>query len=197
MIARNVTLVLLVATLAGCMTVTVSKDASKWTIEVASSEILPSGPCRIYDERNNLMFEGTLLAGKMDSTWTGFGSGGDRLAVLSYRDGRRSGPVKMWFGPLAYPQARGRVKLEGVFLDGDYDGTVTRYYPSGAKECVRVYEHGALKTAQFWSPDGIEMSGNSAMTEAASELKADLTYLALIDDMVARSLAQAHRIVRP
>ncbi len=183
-------------TLVGCRTVSVSSDASKWTIELASSEPLPSGPCRIYDDEDRLMLEGTLASGKMVGTWTSFGSNGDRLAVWSYRDGVRSGPVQMWYGPLAYPKARGRRKLDGAFLDGDYEGTVTRYYPSGARQSVRVYERKVLTSTRYWSPDGVEKSGASAAAEAASELKADMTYLATLEDMVARSLAQARRKVR-
>jgi len=102
----------------------------------------------------------------------------------------------MWYGPFAYPEARDRRKLEGAFLDGDYEGTVTRYYPSGARESLRVYEHKVLTRAQYWSPDGVEKSAASAQARAVSELKADLIYLATLEDMVARSLNQAHRKIR-
>src|SRR6266566_9022091 len=36
----------------------------------------------------------------------------------------------MWYGGLRYPEARGHLKLEGAFSNGDYDGAVTRYHPS-------------------------------------------------------------------
>ena len=196
MIARDFILALLTLTFVGCSTISVSSDASKWTIELSSSESLPSGPCRIYDEEDRVMLEGTLTSGKMDGTWTSFGSNGDRLAVWSYREGVRSGPVQMWYGPLAYPKGRGCRKLEGAFLDGDYEGTVTRYYPSGARQSLRVYQNKVLTSTQYWSPDGVEKSPASASAEAASELKADMTYLATLEDMVVRSLAQAHRKVR-
>src|SRR2546425_7737039 len=111
MIARDFILALLTLTFVGCSTISVSSDASKWTIELSSSESLPSGPCRIYDEEDRVMLEGTLTSGKMDGTWTSFGSNGDRLAVWSYREGVRSGPVQMWYGPLAYPKGRGCRKL--------------------------------------------------------------------------------------
>ena len=143
MITRKLALVFLALALAGCTTITAPNDASKWTIELASSDALPSGPCRVYDEMHRLMLEGTLAAGKMDGTWTHWGSQGDRYGVWSYHQGVRSGPVQMWYTPFANPDARGRLKLEGTFLDGGYEGTVTRYYPSGTSECVRVYERGA------------------------------------------------------
>ena len=81
-------------------------------------------------------------------------------------------------------------------MDGAYEGTVTRYYPYGAQESVRVYERGVLKSSQYWSPDGTEWSAASAKSKAESELKADSKYMAALEDMVARSLAQAHRKIR-
>lgn len=193
MIARTLTLVVLALILAGCRTLTAPNDASQWTIDLASSEALPSGPCRIYDEVHRLMLEGTLAAGKMDGTWTSFGSDGGRLSVLSYRGGVLNGPVQMWYGFLAYPEARGRLKLEGAFVDGVYDGTVTRYYPSGARQSVRVYNHGLLKSSRYWSLNGTERSAPSSEANAEFELKADMNYMAAQEGMVARSLAQANR----
>jgi len=194
----NVTLVLLALTLAGCTTFTVLNDASQWTIELASSEPLPSGSCKIYDDLDRLMLEGTLSAGKMDGTWTSFSSQGDRLPLLkwSYRNGMRNGPVQMWYGPLAYPAASGHLNTEGTFLNGVYDGAVTAYYPSGAKRCVRVYDHGTLKSCQYWSPEGIEYSTSEAVTEANRETQSDLLYIATEEDVVTRSLAQAHRKIQ-
>jgi len=135
--ARNYSLTLLALTLAGCVTPTVQNDASKWTIELTSFEPSESSPCRIYDAQHRLMLEGTLASGKMDGTWTSTGSDGTRLATWSYRQGVRHGPVKMWYGALRYPDVGGHLKLEGTFADGEYDGTVTRYYPFGYKHwCV-------------------------------------------------------------
>ena len=94
------------------------------------------------------MLDGTLASGRMDSTWTSTGSDGTRLATWSYRQGVRHGAVQMWSGALRYPGAGGHLKLEGTFADGVYDGTVTRYYSSGTKQCVRVYERGVLKSTQ-------------------------------------------------
>jgi hypothetical protein len=99
----------------------------------------------------------------------------------------------MWYGPHASPDARGHVKLEGAFLEGDFDGTVTTEYPSGAQRCLRVYDHGVLKSSQYWASDGTEKSPASADEEAARELNADLTYVASMENMVARALAQANR----
>src|SRR2546426_970711 len=126
---RNLSLALFALTLAGCVTPTVLNDANKWTIELASDEASPSGPCRIYDDLHRLMLDGTLASGKMDGSWTSTGSDGTRLATWSYRQGVRHGAVQMWYGALRYPGAGGHLKLEGTFADGEYDGTVTRYYP--------------------------------------------------------------------
>jgi len=142
------------------------------------------------------MLEGTLASGKMDGTWTSTGSDGAQLAVWSYRLGVRHGPVRMWYSALDDPEASGHFKLEGTFANGQYDGMVTRYYPFGARQSVRVYERKALKSAQYWSPDGVEKPVESAMGEAAFELKADLSYLATLEDMVRGALAQAQRKVR-
>jgi hypothetical protein len=193
--ARNFSLALLAFALAGCMTPTVLNDASKWTIELVSSDSSPSGACRIYDDMHRLMLDGTLASGKMDGTWTSTGSDGTRLARWSYRQGVRHGPVTMWYGALRYPQAGGHLKLEGAFSDGEYDGTVTRFDPSGTRQSVRVYEHGVLKSSQCWSPSGSEASPAAAAREADFEHKQDMAYLSTLEDMVTRSLAQARREV--
>lgn len=192
---RNPILFLLVLALAGCTTVTVLNDASKWTIDLASSEPTPSGPCRIYDDLGRLMLTGTLSDGKMDGTWTSFSSQGARLPLLkwSYRNSLRNGLVQMWYGPLAYPEASGHLNTEGTFLDGAYDGTVTAYYPSGAKKSMRMYDRGTLKNCRYWSPEGVEHSATEAVAEANRETKADLDYIASEEDGVTRALAQAHR----
>lgn len=175
---------------------TVLNDASKWTIDVASSEPSPSGPCRIYDDLHRLMLEGTLASGKMDGNWTSTGSNGTRLATWSYRQGVRHGPIEMWYGPLSYSGAGGHIKLEGTFVDGSYDGTVTRFYPSGTRQSVRVYEHGILRSSQSWSQGGSKASPSAAMQEAEFEQKQDMAYLSTLEDMVARSLVQAHREIK-
>jgi hypothetical protein len=187
---------LLALTLAGCRAPTVLKDASKWTIELATSESSPTGPCHIYDDLHRLMLEGTLTSGKMDNTWISTGSDGTRLAVWSYRQGVRHGPVQMWYSAFRYPEAKGRLKLEGAFADGQYDGTVMRFYPSGARQSARVYERGVLKNSQYWSPGGSEESTASAEAEANFEHQADMSYLGTLEDMVTRSLAQARREVK-
>jgi hypothetical protein len=194
--ARNLSFTVLALTFAGCVAPPVLNDASKWTIEVTSSESLPSGPCRIYDDLHRLMLEGMLAAGKMDGTWTSWGSDATRLAVWSYCKGLRYGPVQMWYGALRYPEARGRLKLEGTFANGEYDGAVTRFYPSGKRQSVRVYEHGLLKSSKYWSPDGSEASAASAKAEADFEHEADMSYLSTLEGMVACSLTQARREVR-
>jgi hypothetical protein len=194
----NITLVLLALTLAGCTTFTVLNDASNWTIELASSEPSPSGSCKVYDDLGRLMLEGMLSAGKMDGTWTSFSSQGVRLPLLrwAYRDGARNGPVQMWYGPLAYPEASGHLNTEGTFLDGVYDGTVTTYYPSGTKISVRIYDHGTLKSCQYWSPEGVEHSSAEAVAEANRETQSDLRYITSEEDSVTRALAQAHRRIQ-
>ena len=68
-------------------------------MELSSSESLPNGPCRIYDDIRRLILEGALVSGKTDGTWTPIGSNGDRLAVWSYRQSVRNGAVQMWYGP--------------------------------------------------------------------------------------------------
>jgi hypothetical protein len=139
------------------------------------------------------MLAGTLATGKMDGAWTSFGSNGDRLAVLSYHQGVRNGPIEMWYGAFAFPVAAGHRKLTGAFVDGDYEGTVTRYYPTGARQSERGYEHKTLKSARLWLPDGTEQPGAAAMAEADADHKADMTYLAKLEDMVTQALAHAQR----
>jgi len=102
----------------------------------------------------------------------------------------------MFYKALRYPEAGGHIKLQGRFADGQYDGTVTRFHPSGARQSVRVYERGVLKSSQYWSPAGSEASSVAAAREADCEHKQDMAYLSTLEDVVARSLAQARREVR-
>jgi hypothetical protein len=171
-------------------------ESRHWTIELASSNTPPSGPCKIYDRQQKLMLGGTLASGKMDGTWTSFGSDGTRLAVWSYHQGVKNGPVELWYGAFGYPEAAGRRQLEGTFADGDFDGTVTCYYPSGARECMRTYEHKMLKSARYWSSNGAEQPAAAALAEANSEHKVDMAYLAKLEEITAQALAQAQRKIR-
>src|SRR4051812_23241961 len=118
----------------------VSNDPTKWTIEIASNEPQLTGPCRIYDELHRLMAEGSVTENKMDGAWKFSASNGTPVVEASYRSGVREGPVKMWFGRWHYPAAVGKVKLEGVMVNGNYDGQVTRYDHTGIKQSVRIYE---------------------------------------------------------
>ena len=170
-------------------------DASLWTIELSSTELFPSGSCRIYDDSHRLMLEGTLKSGKMDGTWTSVGSDGAKLMVWSYQLGIRNGPVQMWYGAFRYPDAAGRLKLVGVFANGQYDGEVIRYYPSGDREIVRIYEHGVHKSSRYWFPNGIESSTEIANKAADFNHQADLDYYEMQEDMLASALKKAHRII--
>lgn len=170
--------------------------ASKWTIELTSAATLPSGPCRIYNPENHLFAEGHLVAGVMDGTWTVWANEKNKVCELSYRNGVRHGPVKMWYGT-RFPSECGRLKLEGIFLDGTYDGAVTVYYPSSKRRSLRVYEHGELKRSQLWAPDGTEQPSESARVDAARLLKADMEYVEITEYVVAESLSHAHRKILP
>ena len=187
---------LLVLLFAGCVAPGVNIDASKWVIDVASNDAAPTGPIKIYDSQNRLMLDGSLVAGKMDGTWTAWTSDGERVVIWHYRNGLRHGPIQMWYGRFAYPEAAGRLKLEGDFEDGHYEGKVTRYHASGARRSVRLYEQGVIKSAQCWGPDGTEQPPALTAEVAAEEHKGDMTYLENLEGMVPTSLAQAQRRIR-
>ena len=196
MIIRTLTIASLAFLFAGCRSVPDMNDPSKETIELTSSDTLPSGPCRIFDPRNRLMLEGTLASGKKDGTWSAWSSQGKKLYMLLYRQDVLNGPVLMWFGSSYASEARGNLMLVGSFLDGVYDGTVIRYYPSGARKSVSVYDHGDLKSSRYWLADGSESSTTVALEMAANDLKTDMAFLAATDEVVATSLAKAQRRIR-
>lgn len=169
-------------------------ESGDWMIEVESWERSPNGRCRIYDQREQLMLEGTLAQGRMDGEWKSFASTGQELVLLSYREGVREGPVRMWYGPYGFKEAAGRLKLEGAFRGGRYEGEVMRYHPSGKPRMLRVYENGALKTCQAWQDDGTEVPAGKRLEDAAAaELEADLAYLTELEGMVNRALMHARR----
>ena len=58
-------------------------------------------------------------------------------------------------GELRYREAGGHLKLEGTFLDGGYDGTVTRFYPSGTRQSLRV--NLSATTNKYITRDGIRI----------------------------------------
>jgi hypothetical protein len=188
---------LLVLLLAACASAPEPSGASKWTIELVSLAPSPDGQCKIYDDANRLMLEGKLVDGKMDGIWTAWGSSGDRLAVLPYLSGVRNGRFQMWYGPLGDPAARGRLKLEGSFDHGSLQGAVTRYFPTGSRRSIRIYENGVLTSARYWSPEGVELSPSEAQKAAADELISDMQYVGALEGMVPQALAQARRKVSP
>ena len=166
------------------------------SIEVASSDPLPSGPCRVFDELHRLMLEGTLAAGKMDGTWVATGSDGTKVMEWNYRQGVRHGRVKMWYSGMRDRSEAGKPKLEGVMEDGGWVGTVQRTYPSGARQSERVYEHGVLKSNRYWAPNGIEAPPHIAVEEGNFEHEADREYFEFEETTVAHALAEAPREIR-
>ena len=187
---------LLTVMLSGCVGLTPRFEHGPDIVELESSATPPTGRCRIYDWRENLMAEGNLVAGKLDGTWSFFGSQSDRLAMLSYENGVLRGPFQMWYGPWGSPAARGRLKLDGGFVAGRFDGPITRYHPAGPRRSVRIYERGVLKSTQLWAPDGTEQPAASAKQQAILDLKADLQYLKGIEENVSKSLAEGRRRIR-
>jgi hypothetical protein len=173
---------------------TLSNDPTKWTIEIASHEPKLSGRCRIYDEFHRVMAEGSIADDKMDGAWTFTASDGTPIVESSYRSGVRDGPVTMWFGRWRYPDAVGKVKLQGVMVNGNYEGQVTRYDHTGVKQSVRTYEGGVLKNAQWW--DGpIEAPPKKALEESQLEHQRDMQYFQQLESVFPIALEKARRVV--
>lgn len=193
-------LCLLLITLSGCISPSYqsSADSAKdWTIELTSNAPLPSGSCSIYDAQHRLMLKGDLFEGKMDGTWISYGSDGGLLASITYHQGQKNGPVKMWFSYLSGPSAAGRIKLTGAFVDGEYDGTVTRLYSSGEPQIVRIYKNGIIQSSRYWSQNGQESSKTIASNNAKSFNFQDVQYFGSIENMVTQALDSARREIKP
>ena len=195
-ILKHLTFVLAGFLFTGCNTILTTGDAGRPVVELTSSDVPPSGLCRIYSE-NKLMFEGTLASGKMDGAWAAWNSQGVRIVICTYQQGVRSGLVQMWYGGLSHPEDRWRLKLEGTFLDGVYHGIVTNYSPTDASQLLREYEHGTLKKAWHANlPSGTVTPPDEAQAKAITLLKDDLDYLTMLEGMVNQALTEGQRKIR-
>ena len=169
------------------------KGPSQWTIELPSQAHPQDGSCKIIDDHGNLMLAGVLKNGKMDGEWKAYGSNGDCLVAINYADGVRNGKVEMWYGKVAFPDAKGRLKLAGTFSAGSYHGIVTRYFPTGARTSERQYQYGLITKAQYWSSNGAPESSERSLQLEKEEVAADLGYLSQLEQMVPLSLASSRR----
>lgn len=174
---------------------TVMTDETKQTIVLQTADEPPSGPFRVYDAIGRSMVEGALRNGVPHGELNAFSGDGGHTARWTLTDGVRNGPFTMWYGKLAHANAAGRLKLEGAFVDGLFHGTVTRLYPTGNRQLVRQYEHGALVSCEAWRADGTALSSADARVRAEQEHARDLQYFTTLDQIVTQTLDRGRRTV--
>ena len=121
----------------------------------------------MFHETGEIMGKGKYVNEKKDSVWTYYDrkglismkepykegelhgekivyytpnkrTGEDRIAeITNFKNGVAHGEWKQYF-------TNGTVKAEGVFVDGNYDGTFTYYHPNGKKSSVKRYKNAVL-----------------------------------------------------
>lgn len=170
-----------------------AEDYSKHTLQIASSAEPLTGVVRLARPDGVLEGEGTLKAGKLDGEWGAYTSDGKKLASLTFREGVRQGPVKIYFraGPT---EPLGRLRLEGSMAEGVFEGTATSWYGNGTKRTERKYAKGKLTSARAWQNDGTEGPADKALALAEADTKSDLALLETCERILREVVAKGQRI---
>ena len=148
----------------------------------------PEGLYELHSSTGKVHVKGTFEHGRKVGIWIFWDSGGVKVAEMTYRDGLKDGPCRMWYGSFAFPESAGKDKL-AVTLEADrMHGEKTRWKKDGAVECTTLFEHGEIVEAHCWDDDGAEMSQSEARKTARDELMSDERWLKDMDSEIERSL---------
>ena len=75
-----------------------------------------------------------------------------------------------------------------TFDANEMHGERIRWRDDGSTECKTLFDHGAIQSAECWSPDGAALSESEALKSARRELEADDEWFQHMDSEIERSL---------
>lgn len=178
------------ALLAGCSAALPRRTpAPEMRAEVSwSPQGTPEGSYTLYNSRGAVQATGEFLRGQREGTWTFWASTGARVVEVTYRNGIKDGPCRMWYGPFAYPRSDGTKKLEVDFSNDLQNGLKRTWWPDGSAKCDAELNRGSVARARCWSNNGVELSPAKALEAARDQLAKDREYLRVLDDVVEESL---------
>lgn len=153
-----------------------------------STDGKPEGLFELRDSRGNVQVRGNFQQGRKTGTWIFSDSGGIKVAELTYRDGLRHGPFRMWYGSLAFPESAGKDKVAAAFDGDQLNGDKTRWRKDGSPECKTRFDHGAIINVECWDANGLQMSEAESLKITREELKADEEWFKAMDDWIDGSL---------
>jgi len=90
----------------------------------------------------------------------------------------------MFFSTDTGPGLRGKLKFRGSFIDGEWEGSVLSYYPSGNSRSERVYRNGVINEAYAQDNRGRNLSPEEALSVAKQDEAVDNAYVDALDEYI-------------
>jgi len=176
--------------LAGCAALLPMRaPSSEMRAEVAfSSQGTPEGRYTLYDSVGRVQARGEFQDGLRHGVWSFWDTGGTKLIEITYRNGVKEGPCRMWYGSFAFPHSAGTRKLEVDFSGDRQKGMKRTWWPGGNRKCETALDAGSVLSARCWRESGAELTRAKALEVARDQLEADRRYLRTLDEVVEDSL---------
>lgn len=140
---------------------------------------LPVGDYRLVNSKGSTEAQGRFIDGKMDGLWVFSGSDGTKFAEISYNNGVRSGPYRLYWSGFMNPTFAGKLKVEGHAQNGKTVGEHVVYRPDGQVDSrATILEDGQIQPS----------IGSREL--AQKDLKADERYFRILERAVLDSVAE-------
>ncbi len=155
-------------------------------VKGAKVDGMHQGPVEIWSTPSTRQAAGHYRNGRPDGRWTFWNEEGIKLVEITYVSGTFTGAVTMWHGGGVDPRDKGKLKLRGSFMEGDWQGSILTYYPNGRMRSERVYEGGVIVDAYARSPNGQNLPPEQAKKIAAEDEQIDNAFVDALDEFIRR-----------
>ena len=120
------------------------------------------GKTILWDEKGNIIVEGTYNLGKMDGLWIYYHYNGNKWGEGSYKNGDGLDiqyygdfPINGRVGKWTFYYVTGQKEAEGYYKNGTEDGLFTLWYDNGQKKQEVTYNSGYLEgLGTYWYENG-------------------------------------------
>jgi len=148
----------------GCVTTSPQSSSSRYQpdyfrnckVRYSLIESKLQGPFEFYEPNGQLQIKGNFVDNKKEGLWV-FREEltGVKLAEITYKDGLRNGPIKLWYSSfIGSGKIAGHKKLEAFFLQGNYHGIYKIFVPDGKISSEVEFDNGNIKQVKHYDYDG-------------------------------------------
>lgn len=155
------------------------------------------GPFEFYEPGGQIQHKGNFVDNKKDGLWTVWESTGVKIAEITYNDGMKNGPVKLWYGSSIDSGKRaGNIKLEANFLQNNYHGHYKTSLPDGKIRNEVEYENGNINQVKLYDYNGnlVDVAKQEAIQYAKKDMERDFELFSAYDKVVDMAIKYGHKI---